>query len=370
MAQVPFIDLKRVFELHQQEYEEAVLRALRSGWFVLGKELETFEREFAEYLGLGHCIGVGCGQDSLILAVRALGIGPGDEVIVAGNTYIATVLGVTENGATPVLVDCNEWFELDESKVESAITSKTKAVLTTNLYGQCSDLPALRKICDAHGLYLVEDCAQSHGATFEGRFGGTFGDISCFSFYPTKPLGAFGDGGACVTDDCELADRIRMLRNYGSREKYHNEMTGINSRLDEVQAAVLRVGLTHLEESNVARQRIATRYLAEIENPALELPDTREGADDVYHIFPVLSACRDELKAHFANCGVQTQIHYPIPPHLAECYQGEPFVLDVDLPNTERFAKEELSLPIYAGMPEEDVDRVIAAANSFGLAGE
>lgn len=370
MTQVSFIDLKRVFELHQQEYEQAILRAIRSGWYVLGEELEAFEREFAGYLGVNHCIGVGCGQDSLILAVRALGIGPGDEVIVAGNTYIATVLGVTENGATPVLVDCNEWFELDENKVESAITPKTKAVLATNLYGQCSDLPALRKICDDHGLYLIEDCAQSHGATFEGKFGGTFGDINCFSFYPTKPLGAFGDGGACVTDDFELADRIRMLRNYGSREKYHNETTGINSRLDEVQAAVLRVGLKYLEDSNAERRRIAARYLAEIKNTVIELPDTREGADNVYHIFPVLSAYREMLKKHFASCGVQTQIHYPIPPHLADCYQDKPFVLDVDLPNTERFANEELSLPIYAGMREEDVDRVIAAANSFSLAEE
>lgn len=363
---VPFVSLKRVFELHKKEYEEAVLRSLRSGWYILGGELEAFEAEFADYLGACHCVGVGCGQDALTLAVRALGIGPGDEVVVAGNTYIATVLGVTENGATPVLVDCNEWFQIDEAKIEAAISPKTKAVLATNLYGQCSDLPALREVCDVHGIYLIEDCAQSHGASFGGKLGGTVGDISCFSFYPTKPLGAFGDGGACVTDDAQLADKLRMLRNYGSRKKYVNEITGTNSRLDEVQAAVLRVGLRHLDESNAARRSIAARYLAEIGSPLVELPRTREGADHVYHIFPVLCERRDELAVWLDERGVGSQIHYPTPPHLAECYRDEAFAKGADLPLTERFARWELSLPIYSGMPAADVDAVITAVNAFG----
>ena len=361
---VPFIELKSVFELHKEEYEEAVLRALRSGWYILGKELDAFESEFADYLGIEHCIGVGCGQDALTLAVRALGIGPGDEVIVAANTYIATVLAVTENGATPFFVDCNEWFQLDEMMVEEAITSRTKAVLTTNLYGQCSNLPALREVCNAHDIFLVEDCAQSHGASFASRLGGTVGDVSCFSFYPTKPLGAFGDGGACVTNDGEIAERLRMLRNYGSRKKYVNEMTGVNSRLDEIQAAVLRTGLRHLGESNAERQRIAERYLSEIHNPLVELPRTREEADNVYHIFPVMSSFRDDLAAHLTHCEVQTQIHYPTPPHLAQCYRGKGFT-NCSMPNAERYAVQELSLPIYAGMPETHVDAVIAAVNGF-----
>ena len=310
-------------------------------------------------------MGVGNGQDALILAVRALGIGLGDEVIVAGNTYIATVLGVTENSATPVFVDCNEWFQIDESKIEEAITPGTKAVLITNLYGQCSNLQAVRAICDAHGLFMLEDCAQSHGASFGGQLSGTVGDVSCFSFYPTKPLGAFGDGGACVTANAEIAERLRMLRNYGSREKYVNEITGTNSRLDELQAAVLRVGLRHLDETNAERKRIASRYLAEIRNPLVKLTKMREDSDNVYHIFPVLTSFRADLNKHLAQKDVQTQTHYPTPPHLAKCYKGEPFVENVSLPLTEQFAKQELSLPIYAGMPEEDIDTVIDAVNTF-----
>lgn len=359
-----FTDLKKTFELHQEEYEAAALEVLRSGWYVLGKQLEAFEKEFADYLGMKHCIGVGCGQDALILAIRALGIGLGDEVICAGNTYIATVLGVTENDATPVLVDCNEFYQVDEDLVEAAITSKTKAVLLTNLYGQCSNLTAVRRICDAHGLKMVEDCAQSHGASFDGRLGGTVGDISCFSFYPTKPLGAFGDGGAIVTNDDAMDEKLRMLRNYGSRKKYINESVGLNSRLDEIQAAMLRCGLRHLNESNAERVRIANRYLNEITNSAITLPLTREGADNVYHVFPVRCASRDELKKYLEKRGIATQIHYPIPPHQAECYQGEDFV-KVNLSKTEKYASSIISLPIYAGMPEADIDTVIAAINEY-----
>lgn len=364
MYKVPFTSLKRSFEMYQEEYEAAVLGALRSGWYVLGKELSSFESEFASYLGARECVGVGCGQDALILAIRALGIGCEDEVIVAGNTYIATVIGVTENGATPIFVDCNEFYQIDETLVEQAITEKTKAVLTTNLYGQCSDLPSLRKICDKHGLKLVEDCAQSHGAAFKGRMSGTVGDVSCFSFYPTKPLGAFGDGGAITTNDSYIAEKLRMLRNYGSKEKYHNEILGINSRLDEIQAAALRVGLSHIEDSTRVRSEIARRYLSEISNPFVKLPKTRNGANHVYHIFSILCEERDELKSHLEMRGIQAQIHYPIPPHKAACYKDEPYA-QVSLPKTERFAKEQLSLPIYSGMPKADVDAVIEAVNSF-----
>ena len=365
MTIVPFTNLKLTFELHQEEYEGAILETLRVGWYVLGSQLSEFEGEFAYFLGKKHCIGVGCGLDALILAVRSLDIGFGDEVIVAGNTYIATVLGITENGATPVFVDCNEYYEIDETLIENAITQRTKAVLVTNLYGQCCNLPVIRQICDRNNIKLIEDCAQSHGAHFGNLKGGAVGDVSCFSFYPTKPLGAFGDGGAVVTDDLGIADRIRMLRNYGSKEKYVNERTGVNSRLDELQASVLRVGLRHLEESNLERQRIASRYLSEISNPFVELPRTRTEADHVYHIFAVQSTDRDGLKAHLAECGIQTQVHYPIPPHKAPCYSNERFARGVFLPKTEESAGSELSLPIYYGMPENDVDRIIEAVNAF-----
>lgn len=366
METIPFTSLKRSFEAYRDEYEEAVVRVLRSGWYILGCELSSFESEFAAYLGVGECVGVGCGQDALILAVRALDIGLGDEVIVAGNTYIATVLGVTENRATPVFVDCNDFYQIDEALIERAITEKTKAVLVTNLYGQCSNLSAVRSICDKYDLKLIEDCAQCHGARFDGMMGGAVGDISCFSFYPTKPLGAFGDAGAVVTNDDKLADKVRMLRNYGSREKYHNETTGINSRLDEMQAAALRVGLSHLDESNAERIRIAKRYLSEINNFAIELPRMHERADHVFHIFAVRCKDREGLRKHLASCGVQTQIHYPIPPHKAQCYKGEDFA-DVSLPVTERLSAEQLSLPIYAGMPNDEIDAVVAAVNSFVL---
>ena len=361
---VPFTDLKRSFEAYQDEYENAALRALRSGWYILGSELESFEREFASYIGIDYCVGVGCGQDALTLALRALEISEGDEVVVAGNTYIATVLAITENGAVPVFVDCNEYYEIDESKIEQALTPQTKAVLVTNLYGQCCNLPAVKSICEQNHVFLLEDCAQSHGASFEGVQSGTAGIMGCFSFYPTKPLGAFGDAGAVVTDDPELAERLQMLRNYGSKQKYVNEICGTNSRLDELQAAILRVGLSHIKESNESRIRIAQRYNAEINNSFVILPRLREGADSVFHIFPIRCECRDELKEHLEHNGVQTQIHYPIPPHLATCYSDRGFS-SAQLPNTERYAQELLSLPIYHGMKDVEVTKVIESINAF-----
>ena len=361
---VPFTDLKRTFEVYQDEYEDAVLRALRSGWYILGSELDDFEREFADYIGVEHCVGVGCGQDALTLALRALEIGAGDEVIVAGNTYIATVLAVTENGATPAFVDCNEFYEIDEAQIEQAITPKTRAVLVTNLYGQCCNLPAIKDICERHNIFLLEDCAQSHGAAFEDVRGGTAGIMGCFSFYPTKPLGAFGDAGAVVTNDAELAERLRMLRNYGSKQKDVNEICGTNSRLDELQAAALRVGLSHIDESNASRVAVAQRYLSEIDSPLVVLPQVREGANHVFHIFPIRCERRDELKKHLEQNGVQTQIHYPIPPHEAACYSKTDFS-SAELPNTEQYAQELLSLPIYHGMRTDEVTHVIEAVNSF-----
>ncbi len=237
---VAFTDLKRQYDIYAQEYESAALRVLRSGWYVLGKELEAFEKRFAEYVGARHCIGVNSGQDALILAVRALGIGEGDEVIVPSNTYIASVLGITENGAIPVFVEPDEYFNISPDKIENAITDKTKAILPVHLYGQACAMDDICDIARRHGLYIIEDCAQSHGAQYRGKMTGTFGDIGCFSFYPTKPLGALGDAGALVTDSDELEQRLRKLRNYGSGKKYVNDLEGVNTRMDELQAALLQ----------------------------------------------------------------------------------------------------------------------------------
>ena len=362
---VEFVKLQRQYELFAGEYEAAVLRALRSGWYIMGKELEAFEGQFADYLGMRHCVGLNSGLDALILAVRALGIGPGDEVIVPANTYIASILGVTENGATPVLVEPDAFFCLDAEKIEAAITPRTRAILPVHLYGQPCNMNRICAIAEKHGLYVVEDCAQSHGARQNGKLIGTFGTVGCFSFYPTKPLGALGDSGAVVTDDPVLADKLRKLRNYGSGVKYVNELEGVNSRLDEVQAAALQVGLKHLEEGNAYRNRIADRYLREIRNPLVKLPKTRENAAHVYHVFAVLCERRDLLQAHLAERGVKTLIHYPIPPHLQQCYARLGHKAG-EFPVSERYAREELSLPIYVGMPEEDLERVIEAVNSFG----
>ena len=361
---VEFISLKRQNDLYAGEYEEALLRAARSGWYILGNELEAFEEKFAAYHSVKHGIGVNSGLDALILAVRALGIGPGDEVIVPGNTYIASVLGVTENGATPVFVDPDAFFCLDASCVEAAITERTKAILPVHLYGQPCDMEHICAIAERHGLYVIEDCAQAHGAEQNGRKIGTFGDIACFSFYPTKPLGAQGDAGALLTNDSVLADKLRKLRNYGSGKKYVNELVGINSRLDEFQAAILQVGMRHLEEGNVYRQKIAERYLSEIRNPLVQLPEKRENCSHVYHVFALQCEQRDALQAFLLEQGIKTLCHYPIPPHLQECY-GFLGYKEGDFPISERMAKQELSLPIYVGMPMDEVTQVIEAVNAF-----
>ena len=361
---VKFSILKRSFALHQEEYEKAALRVLRSGWYVLGQELESFEKSFAEYIGMQYAVGVNSGQDALILAVRALGIGPGDEVVTQGNAYIASVLGITENGARPVFVEPDAYFGMDPEKLEAAITPRTKAILPVHLYGQICDMEKIKAIAERHGLFVIEDCAQCHGSKLHGRMAGAFSDISCFSFYPTKPLGAFGDAGLCLTTSAALDEKLRMLRFYGSRKKYVNEITGVNSRMDELQAAMLSVGLRYLDETNRMRQAIARRYLDGITNPLVKLPETREGCEHMYHIFALRCERRDELQAYLAENGVQTQIHYPIPPHLSPCY-AELGMKKGDLPLTERCADQELSLPIYAGMPEDEQQYVIDTINKW-----
>lgn len=356
--------LDRQFQMHQNEYEEAALRVLRSGWYVLGNEVAGFEQEFAAYTGRKYCVGLNSGLDALIMSVRALGIGEGDEVIVQANTYIATVLGITENKATPVFVEPDEYFNMDAEKIEQAITSKTRAVMVTHLYGQASNMAPIAEIAEKHHLELIEDCAQSHGACFEGKMTGSFGIAGCFSFYPTKNLGAFGDAGAVVTDNKEFADRIRMMRNYGSRIRYYNEIEGLNSRLDEMQAALLRVKLKYIDELNCERNRLALAYDKGIKNDKIILPKVRNSADSIYHQYVIRCGERNALQKFLQENDIQTQIHYPIPPHLADCYRhlghqkGE-------FPLTERYADEVLSLPIYTGMTDAEQQYVIEKINEF-----
>ncbi|EOS43951.1 hypothetical protein C809_03437 [Lachnospiraceae bacterium MD335] len=356
--------LDRQFQMHQEEYEEAALRVLRSGWYILGKEVEQFEEAFVVYTGRKYCVGLNSGLDALIMSVRALGIGAGDEVIVQANTYIATVLGITENKAVPVFIEPDEYFNMDAEQIEQAITPRTKAVMVTHLYGQASNMERIAQIAEKHQLALIEDCAQSHGACFGGKMTGSFGISGCFSFYPTKNLGAFGDAGAVVTDDKAFADQIRMMRNYGSRVRYYNEIEGLNSRLDEMQAALLRVKLKYMDELNDERKKLAAVYDRGIKNDKIILPKVRNGADSIYHQYVIRCKGREKLQKFLQERDIQTQIHYPIPPHLADCYRylghekGE-FLL------AEQYAREVLSLPIYTGMTDEEQQYVIAALNAF-----
>lgn len=356
--------LDRQFFQYQQEYEEAALRVLRSGWYVLGNEVKQFEEEFAAFTGRKYCVGLNSGLDALIMSVRALGIGQGDEVIVQANTYIATVLGITENGAIPVFVEPDEYYNIDADKIEAAITDKTKAIMVVHLYGQASNMGKIMGISKKYNLPVIEDCAQSHGACFDGKMTGSFGISGCFSFYPTKNLGAFGDAGAIVTDDKDFADEVRMMRNYGSRIKYYNEIEGLNSRLDEMQAALLRVKLQHIKELNQERVVLADRYTKGITNEYIVKPEIRNGANSIFHQYVIRCKDRSNLQKYLEEQGIQTQIHYPVPPHLAECYERLGHKRG-DYPITEQYANEVLSLPIYTGMTWEEQDYVIEKLNTF-----
>ena len=357
-------DLGRQFQLYAEEYENKAVEVLRSGQYILGNEVREFEKEFADYIGAKHCVGLASGLDALWISFRLLGIGEGDEVIVSANAYIACVMGITINGATPVFVEPDEYDNIDAEKIEAAITPDTKAILAVHLYGQACDMSRIMEIAEKYGLKVIEDCAQSHGNHWMGQTVGTFGDVGCFSFYPSKGCGAFGDGGCIVTDDEELAKKFRIFRNYGSEKRYHNQMVGSNSRLDEIQAGLLRVKLTHLDELTEERRRLAERYMEEVQNPVIRLPKVRKEADSSWHQFVVHCSRRDALWEYLAAREIGTLIHYPIPPHLSEAYQylGKK---KGDYPIAEKFANEVLSLPMYNGMTKEEQDRVIYAINHF-----
>lgn len=356
--------LDRGFGKYQDEFEKKALEVLRSGWYVLGREVSAFEQEFAAYTGAQHCVGVGSGLDALILAVRALGIGRGDEVIVQGNTYIASVMGITINGAQPVFVEPDEYYQIDAERIEEKITSRTRAVMVVHLYGYVAQMDRIVELCKKHDLKLIEDCAQSHGACFGGRMTGTFGDAGCFSFYPSKNLGGFGEGGAVITDDKGTAKQIEILRNYGSEKRYYNKTVGANSRLDELQAGLLRVRLEHIEEITQEREKVAERYRNEIRNVGLILPKMRNHTRTVWHQYVVRTKKRDTLQAYLKENGIGTTIHYPIPPHLSEAYNSLGYCAG-DLPVTEQYAEEVLSLPMYNGMTEEEQNWVIQIINEW-----
>lgn len=358
--------LDRGFYLFQKEYEAKALEVLRSGWYILGHELKSFEEEFAAFTGAKYCLGLASGLDSLWIAFRALNIGKGDEVIVQGNTYIASVMGITINGATPVFVEPDEYYNIDASAIEDKITDKTKAILVVHLYGQAANMQPIMELSKKYGLKVVEDCAQSHGAYFDGQMTGTFGDIGCFSFYPSKNLGAFGDAGAVITNDEKIAEYIRVFRNYGSERRYYNKVVGTNSRLDEIQAGLLRVKLKHLKELADERRQICSRYLKELHNGKIVLPQIREKATHVWHQFVIQTENREELIRYLADKGIGTLIHYPVPPHLAEAYRYLGICKGA-LPVTEKYADTILSLPLYNGMTEDEQGYVIEALNDFCL---
>lgn len=356
--------LDRGFFQYQYELEKKALDVLRSGWYVLGREVSSFETEFADYLDSKYCVGLASGLDALWIAFRVLGIGAGDEVIVQGNTYIASVMGITINGATPVFVEPDEYYNIDAARIEEKITAKTKAILVVHLYGQASNMDEIMKIAEKHKLRVVEDCAQSHGAKYDGRMTGTFGDIGCFSFYPSKNLGAFGDGGAIVTNDPDIEDAVRIFRNYGSEKRYYNRVVGTNSRLDEIQAGLLRVKLSHLQELEDEKRAICGKYLSEIKNENIILPQIRPGATHIWHQFVVRTDRRDEFMDYLDKNNIGTIIHYPIPPHLSEAYSYLGLRVG-ELPITEEYAKTILSLPLYNGMTEEEQNYVIECVNRF-----
>ncbi len=357
-------DLKRQYELYAPEFEQKALDVLRGGWYILGQEVTAFEREFADWIGAKHCVGLGSGLDALWISFRLLGIGPGDEVIVSSNAYIACVMGITMNGATPVFVESDRYFNMDASQIEAAVTPRTKAILAVHLFGQTCDMTEVMRIAEKYGLKVVEDCAQSHGNHWQGKTAGTFGSVGCFSFYPTKGCGAFGDAGAIVTDDEELARKFRVFRNYGSEKKYYNSMVGTNSRLDELQAGLLRVRLSHMAELNAERVCLAGRYSSLVLNPLIELPAVRPGADCVWHQYVIRSPRREQLMAWLDSRGIGSIIHYPIPPYLSQAYQHLGLRRG-SFPFTEQAADEVLSLPMYNGMTEAEQDQVINALNEF-----
>lgn len=365
MMNIPFVSFLPMEKELDKELRNAFDRVLKSSWYIEGNEDKKFESEFALYCGAKYCVGVGNGLDALMLILKALEIGEGDEVIVPSNTYIATALAVTYVGATPIFVEPRiDTFNINPELIEKSITSKTKAIMPVHLYGQACEMDQILGIANKYNLKVIEDCAQAHGATYKGQKVGTFGIAAGFSFYPGKNLGALGDAGAVVTNDRKLAEKVRALGNYGSDYKYHHIYKGNNSRLDELQAAFLSVKLVHLERMNEERRRIANRYLTEISNDKIILPTIADHMCPVWHIFGIRCNDRDRLEGYLNEMGIGTNKHYPIPIHLQECYRNLGLKKGV-LPLAEEISSTELSLPMYYGMSVEEIDYVIRTINGF-----
>ena len=347
--EVPFVDLQANFERHQDQFESTVQEIISSGWYIGGEPVETFERELAEYIGVDHAVGVGSGTDAIRLSLEALGIDSGSEVLTVSHTFVSSVDGIVHNDARPTFVDIEpETYTINPEELAAAVTDRTEAILPVHLYGQPVDVEAVLEVAEAHDLKVIEDACQAHGAKYDGTRVGSFGDAACFSFYPTKNLGCYGDGGAIVTDDEELADRLRSLREYGQTEKYNYETVGYNSRLDTIQAAVLSAKLDHLDQWNEDRRAAAARYDTLLESTPLTLPTCRDSVEHVYHLYVVRTRSpdeRDELQAHLEDNGVQTGIHYPVPVHEQESYRS--CGTQPSLPVTEQVAREIISLPMY-----------------------
>jgi dTDP-4-amino-4,6-dideoxygalactose transaminase len=362
---IPFLDLNAPYLELKQEIDDVIARVVSSGWFIGGPEVDQFEADYATYCGAIHAVGVANGLDALHLALRAMDVGPGDEVIVPSNTYIATWLAVTQCGATPVPVEPDaQTYNIDPVHIEAAITPRTKVILPVHLYGQPADMDPILAIARKHGLKVLEDGAQAHGAKYKGKRLGSHGDAVAWSFYPGKNLGAMGDGGAVTTNDTQIADRLRVLRNYGSRVKYVNEVQGYNSRLDPFQAAILRVKLSHLDAWHARRSTIAARYQVGLAGCRLTLPFVPEWAEPAWHLYVVLNPQRDALQKALANAGVGTLIHYPIPPHLQGAYSNLGFNKGA-FPVAERIHGDVLSLPMGPHLDSDDVTQVIAACRNL-----
>jgi len=361
-----FNDFKKTYEDNQTEIDQAISRVLESGWFILGQEVEKFEASFASYLGTKYAIGVGNGLEALQIALMAIGIKPGDEVITTAHSAVATALSIKAVGGIPVFIDIDDYFHLGAPKIEEKITSKTKAIIPVHLYGQSADMDTIMAVSRKHNLAVIEDCAQAHGAEWKGQKVGTFGQAGCFSFYPTKNLGAFGDGGAIVTNDDKIAEQCRMIRNYGQKNRYEHEIYGINSRLDEIQAAILSVLLPELDKNNSKRTELASIYRQELSGvKEIKLPLERPETKHVYHLFVIETEQRDELQNFLKENNVPSLVHYPIPIHKQKCFSEWN---GINLPQTELAASRVLSLPIHPFLSKDEVLTVCGLIKDFFVA--
>lgn len=365
MPEIPFGDLAREYQEIRHKIDPAVARVLSRGWFVLGPEVDAFEQAFAQYLGSEYCVGVASGTEALALALMASDVGPGDEVITVSHTAVPTATAISMTGATPVFVDiCSDTYLMDVSRVEAALTPRTRAIVPVHLYGQCVEMTPLLTLANRHDLPVIEDCAQAHGAADHSRKAGTMGAMGCFSFYPSKNLGAYGDGGAVVTSDAGLAEQLRMLRNYGQRRRYEHTIKGLNSRLDDVQAAILSTKLAFLDDWNERRRRIASLYRESLKDLPVRAPAERPDCHHVYHLFVLQTDQRDDLQAFLAEQGIRTLIHYPIPIHLQQAYQDLGHTKG-RFPVTEQAVERIVSLPLYPQLRDDEVAYVIDSIRRF-----